>query len=91
MANFGMEHVAMWNGRLIHRNKSCDIVYMQQSLEVMTAALRVLTALSEKREPDPADIQELEAFIGPKPSNIGRDEWVCDAIQSAIKHRQKVR
>jgi hypothetical protein len=64
---------------------------MQQSLEVLTAALRVLTALTEKREPDPGDLQELEAVIGPKPSNIGRDEWLCDAIQSAIKHSQKVR
>jgi hypothetical protein len=64
---------------------------MQQSLEAMATALRVLTALTEKREPDSADIQELEAFIGPKPSNIGQDEWVCDAIQSAIRHSQKVR
>jgi hypothetical protein len=64
---------------------------MQQSLEVMTIALRVLTALTEKREPAPADVQELEAFVGPKPSGISRDEWVCDAIQSAIKHRQAVR
>ena len=64
---------------------------MQQSLEVLTTALRVLTALSEKREPDPADLQELEAFIGPKSSHIGRDEWVCDAIQRAIKHREAVR
>ena len=64
---------------------------MQQSLEVMTTALRVLTALTEKREPDPADIQALEAFVGPKPSDISRDEWVCDAIQSAIKHREAAR
>jgi hypothetical protein len=54
-----------------HRNRHCDIVHMQQSLEVLTTALRVLTALSEKRQPDPADLQELEAFIGPNPPTSG--------------------
>ena len=57
----------------------------------MQTALRVLTALTEKREPDLADIQQLEDLIGPKPSGISRDEWACDAIMQAIEFRAEAR
>lgn len=64
---------------------------MQRSLQAMQTALRILSALTEKREPDATDVSELERYIGPKPNAVDLDEWVCNAITKAIKHRTAAR
>src|SRR5262245_30794482 len=59
----------------------------QQSLAAMSVALRVLTAINAKRNPDLSDVKELEAYLGPKPDNVSLDEWTCDVIQTAVKKK----
>ena len=59
---------------------------MEPSKAAMKAALRVLTALNERQEPDPSDVDELHWYA---PSDAARplDELVCDAIQRAMQDR----
>lgn len=63
---------------------------MEPSKAAMKAALRVLTALSERHAPDQADVDELHWYA---PSDRGRpiDELVCDAIQRALQEREQKR
>jgi undecaprenyl pyrophosphate synthase len=63
---------------------------MEPSKAAMKAALRVLTALSERQEPDPADIDELHWYV-PSDGNRPLDELVCDAIQRALQDREQQR
>ena len=60
---------------------------MKESFDLLTISLRVLTAINNKQHPDPADIDKLVAFAGPRPAGIGLDEFVCDVIQSAVDMR----
>ena len=64
---------------------------MQQSIRILEVALRVLSALNEKRYPDNADVAILEEFAGPKPSSQDLDEFTCDVIRKALSHRSEVR
>jgi hypothetical protein len=64
---------------------------MQESLEAIETALRVLTALTEKRQPSQGDLDMLRQYGGPKPDGIGLDEYVCSIIQKAINRRADVR
>jgi hypothetical protein len=63
---------------------------MEPSKSAMKAALRVLTALSERQQPDPADVDELHWYA---PSDRERpiDELACEAIQRALKDREQKR
>jgi hypothetical protein len=63
---------------------------MRASLEVIQTATRVLSALTNNRAPDPADVVALQEYDG---ESNGRDldELACDAIQKAIRHRAQVR
>jgi hypothetical protein len=63
---------------------------MEPSKAAMKAALRVLTALSDRREPDQADVDELH-WYAPSERERPLDEVVCDAIQRAIKDREEKR
>jgi hypothetical protein len=63
---------------------------MQKSLEAMQVAVRVLTALSEKRTPDPADVEILNNYA-PLLSHLSPDELACDVIQQALRRREQVR
>jgi hypothetical protein len=63
---------------------------MQQSLAAMKTALRVLTALSERRDPDPADVDTLRNYA-PIPENLSVDEIACEVIQQALKRRAEAR
>jgi len=56
----------------------------------MKAALRVLTALSERQPPNPADVDELH-WYAPCERQRPLDEVVCDAIQRALKDREEKR
>ena len=64
---------------------------MQRSLELMQAALRVLEAFTEHKQPKRDDVQQLTRLYGHKPDGVGYDEWACEAIQQALKHRASVR
>jgi hypothetical protein len=64
---------------------------MQHSLHAMQAALRVLAAINEKRHPREADVDILVHFAGPRPAGMSMDEFACDVIQKAIRHRAEVR
>ena len=59
---------------------------MEHSLQAMTVALRVLTALNEKRNPDAADVTELRRFVQAPPGQP-LDELACDAIRLALQWR----
>jgi hypothetical protein len=56
----------------------------------MQTALRVLTALTEKREANPADVEELRR-LAPGDPDVPLDELACEVIQLAIKAREKAR
>jgi hypothetical protein len=56
----------------------------------MKTALRVLSALTEKQHPDPADLEELQR-LAPDAEGLALDELACEVIQQAILARQKVR
>ena len=64
---------------------------MQKSLEVMETALRVLAAVNTKRHPDPVDIDALRAYAGPQADDMGLDEFACEVIHKALKHRAEAR
>jgi hypothetical protein len=64
---------------------------MQESLVMMQAALRVLTALTDQRQPSPLDLEMLGQYGGPQPVGIGLDEYACSIVQKAINRRAGVR
>jgi len=55
--------------------------------EKTKVALRVLTALNEKRDPDPKDLALLRAYC-PEGRDLGPDELACMAIQQALEARK---
>jgi hypothetical protein len=59
-------------------------------MDQIKTATRVLTALSEKHAPDPADIRMLHAFI-PHLGDTAPDELACGAIHEALRQRAEVR
>ena len=63
---------------------------MEKSLDAMQTALRVLSALTEKRRPDPADVEQLRNFA-PLLADGPLDELACDVIQQALSHRAGAR
>jgi hypothetical protein len=63
---------------------------MPRSIEAMQLALRVLTALTEKRYPDPEDLAQLRQ-LAPDAAAKTPDELACEVIQNALKHRAEVR
>jgi hypothetical protein len=57
---------------------------------LLTAALRVLTALNAHVEPDPDDVMVLRAYA-PLRADADLDELACDVIQQALKRRAEIR
>ena len=64
---------------------------MQQMLEAMETALRVLAALNEKRHPDPSDVDALRVYAGPQPEIRALDELACEVIQTVLRQSTDVR
>jgi hypothetical protein len=64
---------------------------MQQSFDAMTTALRVLTAITERRQPDQGDVHVLYGLAGPQREGIGLDELACEVIQRALNRRSAAR
>jgi hypothetical protein len=63
---------------------------MQESLDAMKLSLRVLSALNEKRDPDPTDVEQLRA-LAPFVADLPPDELACEVISRALQHRAHVR
>jgi hypothetical protein len=64
---------------------------MQRSLDAMSLALRVLTALNAHRSPEPNDVAELKALEPLLADTAGLDELACEVIHQALKRRAEVR
>ena len=64
---------------------------MHESLDVLQAALNVLTALSQKGNPSPGDVQVLTGYAGPQPPGMDLDEFACVVIQNVIGKRAAAR
>jgi hypothetical protein len=60
---------------------------MQESLEVMKTALRVLTALTEKCQPSPLDVDMLRRSASPQPTGLSLEQLACDVIQKSLGQR----
>ncbi len=64
---------------------------MQESLEVLKTALRVLTALTENCQPSPLDVDTLRRSAGPQPEGLGLQQFACDVIQKSLGRRTALR
>jgi hypothetical protein len=59
---------------------------MHDYLNATKAALRVLTATVENRQPDPADLTQLRSMSA-LPSEAPADKLAWDVLQAALKRR----
>lgn len=57
---------------------------MLQRMDAMEVALRVLQALTQSRDPDPADVAELRR-LAPLLADAPIDEVACDVVQRGVK------
>jgi hypothetical protein len=57
----------------------------------MELALRVLAALTQKRHPNPADVDRLRTVAETGARELPPDELACEVIQQALKHRAEAR
>ncbi len=55
----------------------------------MRTALRVLTALTERRSPDRGDVEALRSYAPPL-KQLAPDELACEVIQQALLGRARV-
>jgi outer membrane protein TolC len=63
---------------------------MQQSMDAMRVALRVLQAITERHLPDAKDLEELKR-LAPLPADQPHDELACDVIKQALQRREEIR
>jgi hypothetical protein len=63
---------------------------MQAGLDAMKVALRVLTALTERRDPAAEDLADLRTYA-PDANRLAPDELACEVIQRSIKARAAAR
>ena len=64
---------------------------MKDSLAATEIALRVLTAITENRPPDPADVVALRSYADTQPEGIDLDKLACTVIQQAMNRRDEGR
>jgi hypothetical protein len=63
---------------------------MQSNFDAMMIAVRVLTALNEKRPPDPDDLDYLRR-LAPVSAHLPPDEMACEVIKQAVRRRTEAR
>jgi hypothetical protein len=63
---------------------------MRSTLAAMKTALRVLSALTEKQNPDAHDVEDLRR-LAPDCESLALDELACEVIQRALRTREKAR
>ena len=57
----------------------------------MKVSLRVLAAVSDRLEPERADIDMLRYYLGSEAPPADLDELACAVIQKALERRARVR
>ena len=63
---------------------------MEQGLAAMKTALRVLTAITDRHNPEPSDVEELRRWA-PLLADIPPDKLACEIILQVIKQRSDKR
>ncbi len=63
---------------------------MQQGMDAMRVALRVLQAITERHPPDAKDLEELKR-LAPLQADQPQDELACDVIKQALQRREEIR
>ena len=63
---------------------------MEQSLNALKVASRVLIALGEHRAPDPLDVGELRR-LNPLMNDMPIDDLACDVIRQALRRREELK
>jgi hypothetical protein len=63
---------------------------MQAGISAMKTALRVLAALTDRKDPDPADVAELRS-LAPLSNTEEIDEMACNVIRQALQRRAELR
>jgi hypothetical protein len=58
---------------------------MPYSLDVMELALRVLTAITQKHNPNPEDVERLRREVARDKADLPIDELACEVIQHALE------
>jgi len=58
--------------------------------DALDTALRVLSALNVKADPNPVDVTKLRSLC-PSLSGAALDELACDVIQQALRSRRQTR
>ena len=63
---------------------------MQNGFGALETALRVLTALTYKREPNPLDAEKLRELVGNKHEEMGIEEMACGVVHAALWNRAEI-
>jgi len=63
---------------------------MEQAVETLRLALRVLMAIIDRRCPEPHDVAALQR-LAPSGEPTPLDELACDLIQKAVQQRATAR
>jgi hypothetical protein len=61
---------------------------MQQGLDAIKLALRVLTAITDKQNPDASDVQWLRQYA-PLLADLPPDELACEVVQEELARRRE--
>src|SRR5206468_3175523 len=64
---------------------------MQNSLAAMKSALRILSAITQHRFPEPADVTALYEYAGPPSADMSLDEYACAVVQKACERYSRIR
>jgi hypothetical protein len=62
-----------------------------RSMDPMKIALRVLTELADRGQPDARDLEALIRICGRMPNGAGWDELACEALQRVLADRAAAR
>lgn len=62
-----------------------------RSMDPMKVALRVLTELADRGQPDARDLEALIRICGRMPNGVGWDEFACEALQRVLADRAAAR
>lgn len=60
-------------------------------MDPMKVALRVLTELADRGQPDARDLEALIRVCGRMPNGVGWDELACEALQKVLADRAAAR
>lgn len=62
-----------------------------RSMDPMKIALRVLSNLTDRKQPDTRDLDALVRICGHEPAGVGWDEFACEALQKVLSDRAAAR